>query len=257
MRLCGEHSGPVPQPKARSLIVTASLTHRLQSGLVPIMRRSVLVVDDHPVIRLVFQMVLDGSSKYEFCGEASSVRTALSLAPDLQPDIIILDLMLDGRDGMELIKELRSLVPDSHILVFSALNELQYAERSIRAGASGYVHKSAGLAAVLEALEQISSNGWYASHSVQSSAFTHLVKAKPGQAAPSLECLSDREIDVFRMTGSGLSATEIAAKLNLSRKTVSTYRERIKNKLAFQSGRDLEKKAGEFFLTGHLSLDTL
>jgi len=202
-------------------------------------------------------MMLEGSLEYTVCGEASSIQAAFAQTTELRPDIIVLDLMMDGRDGMEFIKELRSLVPSSRILVFSALNELQYAERSFRAGACGFVHKSAGLSAVLEALRQISAVGWYASLSVQSSAFTHLVKGKTPPVAPSLENLSDREIDVFRMTGSGLSSTEIAAKLHLSRKTVSTYRERIKCKLSLQSGRDLDKKAGEFFIKGNLSLDTL
>lgn len=214
---------------------------------------SVLVVDDHPVVHHGLRLLLKKENTLDLCGEATSVGQAKDLAVTLRPDLIVLDLLLDARDGLDLIKDIKALSPKSRIVVFSSLDEMRYAQRALRAGARGYVMKSSGLDTLLQALLAVTRGEIYASDSIMHAVLRERFSGEKSSSSESLDALSDREMDVFRMVGAGLKSCQIARKMHLSPKTVSTYRERLKGKLDLPSSSALTRLAEDYFLGGHFS----
>ena len=192
---------------------------------------------------------MENTGSFRLVGSVATAAEAIAAAQQHQPDLIVLDLVLGSVNGLELIPELLAIVQNACIVVYSTLDEKLYAPRAFAAGARGYVAKQTGLLSLLGALQSVASGTAYASDSVKVALLENSIKAKTGPAALGMESLSDRELYVFRMVGSGLALSAIAAQLGVSPKTVSTYRERIKNKLGFQSGRDLDNAAEQFFLS--------
>jgi two-component system invasion response regulator UvrY len=203
----------------------------------------ILLVDDHPVVRLGLSMAIEAAG-FSVCGEAADVATARDSVARLGPDAIVLDLTLGGRDGIELLGEIRALQPAVKVLVFSALPELTYAPRVFKAGGHGYLMKDDGAERVPEALTVILRGERYASAAVQSALFQ--AAASGGLShGDALSTLSDRELQVLRLTAAGRSLGEMAAELMLSVKTIGTHRERLKTKLGVSSVRELERLAQE------------
>lgn len=207
----------------------------------------VLIVDDHSVVRFGLAQVL--AARYQICGEATTGAEARSLMESCRPELAIVDLMLGGRDDLELLRELHTLVPSTLILVYSAQPELVYAPRAFQAGARGYLMKDAGIEKVPEALQALLRDERYASDTVQRVMFQQFAGAS--HSGPE-SALSNRELQVFRLLGSGRGTAEIAAELSLSAKTVGTFRERLKNKLGLENAQQLERRAAEFVRTGRL-----
>ena len=216
-------------------------------------RKTLLLIDDHPVVRAGIRLSLDGSATLEVCGEADTVPIALEKARVLRPDLVLLDLLLNEKDGFNLIEGILDLLPDTKIVVYSMLNEMVYAQRAIQAGARGYVMKSEPLASVLLALETVEQDGYYVSAQVQRAVLANMAGQKKTGAANPLDILSNRELEVFRLLGLGLSSAQVAGKLNLNVKTVGSFRERLKNKLGVDTSRELERQAEAFLKTGRLS----
>jgi len=192
---------------------------------------------------------LEGSKHLELIASVATAAEAIALAQQHQPDMIILDLVLGGRNGLELLTELRSIAPSTHVIVYSALDEKLYAQRAFAAGAEGYVMKEAGLLALEEALRTVVQGVPYASEAIKRSLLEEAIKGRLPAAPRGVESLSNQELHIFRLIGSGISSSAIAAQLGISPKTVSTHRERIKNKLGFQTSRELERAAEDFFLS--------
>jgi DNA-binding NarL/FixJ family response regulator len=215
----------------------------------------VLLVDDHPVMRMGLRMVLEPSGKFTVCGEASTVAEGRELAEKLRPDFVVLDLLLGGRDGMELVSDILAAHPAAYILIYSSQDELRYARRALQAGARGYISKATALPDVLAALETLARGELHVSAAVQRA----LVQdAARGSANPfnALDNLSNRELQVFRLLGSGLSTEAVAGELRLSVKTVGTYRERLKDKLGLENARELERCAENYVRTGSFAPTT-
>ncbi len=202
----------------------------------------VLIVDDHPVLRVGLSVTLEHAGGFVVCGEAETPEAAREAAERLQPDAAVVDLSLGGRDGIDLIEDLTVIHPPMLLLVYSRMDEMLYAKRALRAGARGYLTKKGTSAEVAEALGKILRGERVVGERV-------LRQSGAGDGAGVLDALSDRELQVFRLLGGGLGSAEIAARLNLSVKTVSTYRERLKLKLSLSSGGSLERAAYEFALT--------
>jgi len=200
-------------------------------------RRTVLLVDDHPITRLGLRCLLEDHALFALCGEAGDVTAAHRLTEELRPDLIVLDLMLGGRDGPELIEDLLASHP-AKILVFSSMKESDYAPRALKAGARGYVGKSEGLEAVEAALEKIAGGAYAFGEAVMRTLLDQAAGGKNG-----LEALSNRELQIFRLLGTGKETAAIAAELHLGVKTIGTYRERLKSKLHLGSARELEAAA--------------
>lgn len=211
----------------------------------------VLIIDDHPVVRFGVGQVLRQDKRFVLCGEAGDSREAMKLVREKRPDLVILDLVLGGRDDLELLREIHALRKSSRILVYSAQPEMIYASRAFAAGAAGYMMKDEGIEKVPEALAVLAGGECYASPAVQRALFQ---KTAGGETGRLREELSDRELQVLRLLGAGRSTVEMAAELSLSIKTIGTYRERLKNKLGAEDARQLERRAVEFVRTGKIPL---
>jgi DNA-binding NarL/FixJ family response regulator len=202
----------------------------------------VFLIDDHSVVREGLRRIIDNEPDLEVCGEAATSEEALNKLPPLKPALAVVDLSLEGEDGLKLIQELRRKCPAVLVLVMSMHEESIYAERALRAGAKGYIMKRGSARDVLGAMRRVLDGKLYLSEP----AATGLVQRLGGAAEKSpfnVTRLAEREFDIFRMIGQGIKTTEIAERLFLSRKTVEWYRERLKQKLGLPSGPKLTQFA--------------
>jgi DNA-binding NarL/FixJ family response regulator len=203
----------------------------------------ILVVDDHPLMRDAFRDLLEEERDLEIVGESESISKAVQLLEERKPDLLLVDISLEDGNGLELIKQARALLPEILIVVVSMHDERLYAERALRAGASGYVSKHEPADVILEGIRQVLSGHIFVSDRMQDRLLRRLQEGGEEVDQSAVESLSDRELEVFEMIGQGLATREIAAKLNLSVKTVDTHRHRIKEKLNIGSGSQLVRHA--------------
>jgi DNA-binding NarL/FixJ family response regulator len=201
--------------------------------------KKIMIVDDHPLIRKGLAMTINAEPEYDVVGQAETASEGLQLLEDHQPDLAVVDISLPGMSGLELIKNMQAINPDLLILVVSRHDETLYAERAIRAGAKGYVMKVEAGDVIMKAVRRVLNGGIYVSEQINERLLMGLASGyKPLKQTP-LDVLSDRELEVFEMTGRGMSTREIAEKLFLSVKTVESYRARIKNKLNLSNANEL------------------
>jgi DNA-binding NarL/FixJ family response regulator len=201
---------------------------------------SVLVVDDHPVVRMGLRAMIEQSGRYAVAGEASAPAEAVRLANREQPDVIILDLMLGGRSGVDLATQCLGAAPSARILILSQHDEALYAERALAAGASGYLMKGADLDGVVHALDAIMRGEIVLSPRMNAQVLKRRLHGEPGGRYSEL---SNREMQIFLLIGAGRTTGEIATELNLSPKTIGAHRENIKIKLGLASAAELEREA--------------
>lgn len=200
----------------------------------------VLLVDDHPLLRQGIARVLGREPNLEVVGEASTVEEALDRARDTLPDLVVLDLGLGEGDGLDAIPRIRRASGDAHILVLSMFDEAVYAERCVRAGASGYIMKEEASEVLIDALRRVVQGEVVVSEAMR----RRLVRRAAGQTRGTpLEELTDREIQVFRLVGEGRSTREIAEGLGLSVKTIESHRAKIMRKLGLDSATQLVHRA--------------
>ncbi len=202
----------------------------------------ILLVDDHPIVRQGLRQVIDAAEGLEVCGEAESAPEALRVTRDTRPDLTIVDLHLGTSDGLELIKSMRSAHPEVRVLVLTMHDEAFYAERVLRAGARGFLSKQEASDKVIGAIRRILAGEMYVSEKVSPMLLRKLLAGDEGEEDP-VDRLSDRELQVFRLIGEGLASQEIADALNLSVKTIETYRAHIKEKLELEDARKLVQSA--------------
>jgi len=210
----------------------------------------ILLVDDHPVLRCGIAELVNSEDGLEVCGEAANMQEALTLVGKLKPDLAIIDVSLDGNNGIELMKTLSSRYASMPLLAYSMHDESIYAERALRAGAKGYVMKQADPEVLLSAIQQILKGKMYLSDRISEHLLGKLVGAGTSNAAikSPIDKLSDRELEVLQMMGKGIGTAQIAERLCLSVKTIETYREHLKEKLNLSSGQELLRYAIELSL---------
>lgn len=209
----------------------------------------VLIVDDHPLVRLGFAQLLSDEEDLSVCGEAESAAEALQLVDELAPDLLVVDISLKGTSGLELIKQVRSRRPRLPVLVCSMHDESLFAERALRAGASGYVGKREAPDDLVTAVRAVLAGKRYLSPRFAA----RLEAAGRGlrdDLPEPVGVLSDRELEVFDMIGRGHGTREIAERLGIAIKTVETYRENIKEKLMIDSAPELARRAVAWVLGG-------
>jgi len=201
----------------------------------------VLIVDDHPIVRRGLAQLIEQEPDLEVCGEANDAETALSAFVELEPDIALVDLMLRGASGTDLIKNLKAQNENIPILVISMHDEAVYAERALRAGAHGYIMKEEATGQVLTALRKVVGGDVYVSERMVG----HLLRRMVGGAdqGVGIDGLSDRELEVFQWIGRGSSVPDIAERLKVSPKTVETYRAHIKDKLNLANSAEVMRAA--------------
>ena len=199
----------------------------------------ILLVDDHPVFRAGLASLIATDPSLRVCGEAGDAATAMTLLERDPPDLVLMDMSLPGRSGLELLKDARSLLPGLKVLVISMHDESAYAERVLRAGARGYVMKQAGPERILSAVRRVLGGSVVVSEAMAS----RLLDVMSGAGKTPLEALTDREFEVLQLIGRGLEAGEIGQALNLSVKTVDTHRASIRRKLGLRGNAELIRQA--------------
>jgi len=205
--------------------------------------KHVLIVDDHPMMRTGLAQLIDNEPDLKVSAEADNAGQALDAIARQPFDLILLDISLPDKNGLELIKDIQSLKPGLPILVVSMHDELLYAERVLRAGGRGYIMKQEGGKKFLEAIRQVLNGKVYVSEKM-SARILENVSGRHGEApASSVERLTDREFEVFQLIGQGKSTRDIAQRLRLSMKTVEVHRANIKKKLKLKTATDLVSHA--------------
>jgi len=211
------------------------------------MRTRIVIADDHAIVREGLKRVVGEADDLEVVDEAGDGNEVMRLVREREIDVLVLDLSMPGRSGMELIKLAHAERPKMRILVLSMHQELQYAVRSIKSGASGYLTKESAPAQLVQAIRKIAGGGAYISAEV---AEQLALGAMPGSQAAPHESLSDREFQVFKALVEGTSVTDIAASLKLSVKTVSTHKSNLMQKMGLGNQSDLVRYAIRHGLSG-------
>jgi len=199
----------------------------------------VYMVDDHPAIREAIRDTIESTIDIEICGESSTSDEAFREIEELQPDVAIVDISLQDAHGLDLVQNVRAQYPDVRMVVFSMYDENVYAERAIRAGASGYLMKSEPTKNIIEAIRSAHEGEVYLSRKMSSRILNKVAMGRTSEPSFAIDELTDREMAVFQMLGQGYSVQEIQDRLSLSRKTIETYRRRAKEKLGFDTVSEL------------------
>ena len=198
----------------------------------------ILITDDHAVLRRGLKQILeDGFGKIQF-GEAANASEAIAAVARENWDLVVLDITMPGRTGLEALKEIRTLKPTQRILVLSVHSEDQFAVRVLKAGASGFLNKDSAPEELVKAVRKVTAGGRYVSASLAEKLAVNI--DQPADR-PAHQSLSDREFQVLRMIGSGKTVSEIGVELSLSVKTVSTYRARILEKMDLHTNAELTR----------------
>jgi DNA-binding NarL/FixJ family response regulator len=204
---------------------------------------TVFIVDDHPIVRQALSQLINQETGLTVCGDAETLPQALSRIGEAKPDLVIVDISLRGASGIELIKSLKTRYPDLSILVLSMHDESLFAERALRSGAMGYITKQEATEKVLTAIRRVLSGEIYLSEQMASRMLRKMVAGRDEEGGSVLECLSNRELQVFELIGHGKATREIANDLHVSVKTVETHRARIKEKLQLKTAAELIQHA--------------
>ena len=206
----------------------------------------IVIADDHSIVREGLKRIVSSIEGMEVIGEAGNGTEVMQRVRELAFDVLVLDLSMPGRSGMDLIKLVRSEKPQLRILVLSMHQELQYAIRAIKNGASGYLTKESAPDQLEQAIRKVASGGAFISAEV---AEQLALGAMPGSQAVPHESLSNREFEVLQMLVAGVSLTDIGTKLNLSVKTVSTHKTNLMQKMGLQNQNELIRYAIKHGLT--------
>jgi DNA-binding NarL/FixJ family response regulator len=210
----------------------------------------VLIVDDHPAVREGLALLLSRQPDLKVCGEAADVPEALKLVSQSRPDIVIVDISLKNGNGIDLIKRIKARDVSIRMLVWSMYSESLCAERALRAGALGYINKEQATDDIINAIRDVLNDKVFVSKTVSDRVLHRTIGRAAGgdlQSSP-IECLSDRELEVFKLIGQGMNTEQVAEKMRISPKTVQTYRGRIKQKLRIGRSPQLVQRAVEWVL---------
>lgn len=206
-------------------------------------KRKIFIVDDHPVFRQGLADLINQEQDLLVCDQAEDGPQALKAIRALRPDMVVVDITLKETSGLELIKDLKVHYPNLPVLTLSMHEESLYAERTLRAGAKGYITKREASDRVIAAIRKVLSGGVYISNGMAAKLVSRLIGSGPEAGASATDRLSDRELEVFRLIGQGHGSLQIAEKLCLSVKTIETYRAHIKEKLNLANAAELRRYA--------------
>jgi DNA-binding NarL/FixJ family response regulator len=214
-------------------------------------RKRILLVDDHPMMREGLTQLIAHEPDLEICGEAGDANEALEKINLLKPDLVLTDITLPGKNGVELIKDVQAMHAGTLVLVLSMHDESLYVERVLRAGARGYVMKQEGGKKIMEAIRQVLSGQIHVSEKMSSKILEIFSGRRSGVASSPVEKLTDREFEVFQLIGQGLGTKQMAEQLHLSTKTVEVHRANIKAKLQAGSVSELIRQAVRWLESQH------
>jgi DNA-binding NarL/FixJ family response regulator len=204
----------------------------------------VLIVDDHPIVRNGLRQLIQRESDLVVCGEAGNTADDKTVIAASKPDVALVDISLEGTNGIELTKMIRASNPEVEVVVLSMHDESLYAERALRAGAKAYVMKQEAPERVLKAIRKVLQGELYVSDNVASRLLQAIMENPRSARSPTgVDRLSDRELEIFQFLGRGKGTRQIAKALQLSAKTVETYRAHIKRKLMLKDATELIQHA--------------
>ncbi|MEM0961441.1 MAG: response regulator transcription factor [Bacteroidota bacterium] len=206
------------------------------------MQHRIFLVEDHPITREGIRALLASESDLAVVGEAASAPEALSSIAECNVDLVLVDIAIGGADGIELTKQLRALYPSVKILAVSAYSEAVYAERAVRAGANGYLDKQKASTVLLDAIRTVLDGRLHLSDSMRERVVGSYLSSTPSPDS-SVADLTDRELEVFRHFGHGMTTAEVAETMMLSPKTVETHRVHIKQKLGLKTTNEFVQRA--------------
>lgn len=209
--------------------------------------KKILIVDDHPSVRDGLTLRIDLHSDLEVCGEADSEDGAYEMVKQLSPDLVLIDISLRDGNGIELIKRIRSYSSAIKMLVVSGFQESLYAERACRAGAKGFLSKQESSAKLIEAIRTVLSGELFLSTAMTQRLLNQSLAVRDQSKSP-IENLTNRELQIFRMIGEGLTSGQIAEHLMLSPYTIDSHRENIKRKLDIRTAAELTRAAVQWLL---------
>ena len=218
----------------------------------PAEKKRIFIVDDHAMFRDGLRRLVDIEPDLVVCGDSADAAGALQQIPLTHPDLVIVDLSLEGISGIDLIKNIKRDFNDMPVLVVSMHAESLYGNRALRAGAMGYVMKSEPATTVLEAIRKVLGGDVHISEKMATQVVSRFVQGESDQPPSPLETLSDRELEVFRMLGQGKETKEIAEAMNLALPTVSTFKNRIKEKLKMKNSTETILYALQWLRQEHL-----
>lgn len=213
------------------------------SDLTPSNCKRLLLIDDHPIMRYGLAQLVANEEELEVCGQAGTAKEGLSAMESLRPDLVVIDLTLPDKSGLELLKDIQAMFPQQHCLVLSMHDEAMYAERALRAGARGYLMKEVAAEQFIHAVQKVLSGGIYVSEAMASRMLEQAVLRKGRQLGTGVEQLTDRELEVLELIGSGKATKIIAEHMGISTRTVEAHRSHIKDKLALTDGAELVRYA--------------
>jgi DNA-binding NarL/FixJ family response regulator len=216
-------------------------------------RSRIFIVDDHPIVRQGLALLINRELDLAVCGDAEEAGSALRGIEELKPDLIVVDLSLNGPDGLDLLKNIRARDPNLPVLILSMLDELLYAERALRAGASGYIMKQEATERVLVAIRRILGGEIYVSDRMANRMLHRFVGGNRVEQRSPIAGLTDRELEVFRLIGEGHGTRQIAEELHISVKTVESYQAHIKEKLSLKNARELVQRAIQWTVADKLA----
>ncbi len=206
-------------------------------------KHKILIVDDHPIFCLGLAEMINKEADLVVCGSEETAKEACRAIETLAPELVIVDISLKDSNGIDLVEEINRLYAGLPVLVLSMYDESLYAERALLAGARGYIMKQQAIGRVAQAVRKVLAGEIYASRDIKEKVFKRLIsRQEPDETSP-LGVLTNRELEVFRLIGEGLSSKEIAHRLNLSVKTIGSYRDKIKGKLKLKHYTELVKFA--------------
>jgi DNA-binding NarL/FixJ family response regulator len=206
-------------------------------------RKRILIVDDHAVMREGLVAQLNREPGLIVCGEAETARAAIEAVEKLNPDLVLADITLPGRNGLELIRDLRALRPALPVLVLSMHDAAVFAERVLRAGGRGYISKQQTGQRLIHAIRHVLSGQIYLSDEESTRLFGSLTGQRPAKTLSPVEQLTDRELEVFTLVGQAKETKDISRRLGMSVKTVEAHRASIKRKLKLKTGPELTRHA--------------
>ncbi len=209
----------------------------------PRQKHKIFIVDDHPIVRKGLAQLINQEADLTICGEAENAQGALEALKKVKPDLIIVDISLQGIDGIELIKTMKTRYEQLPALVVSMHDEALFAERALRVGARGYIMKQEAIEKMMEAIRKVLRGELYISERVSEHIVKKFIDGKTESTRSPVEVLSDRELEVFQLIGQGIPTRQIAEALNVSVKTVESYRANIKEKLKLKNATELLKHA--------------
>jgi DNA-binding NarL/FixJ family response regulator len=212
----------------------------------------ILIVDDHPIFRMGMAELLNQEEDFAVCAVAEDIAGARKAIKEHRPDMAIIDITLAKDNGLDLVKEICAGGNAIPTLVLSMHDESVWAERAIRAGARGYIMKKEASESVITALRNISKGRIHVSENMMALLLDKFHVSPTTKGAPTEDVLTDRELEVFRLIGLGLSTREIATRMNLGIKTIGTYRDRIKQKLCIKTATELTRRAVLWLETSHV-----